>query len=569
MKNAAMQSNKQYTAYISDRIHQFLSEIENTFFQIYTESTDTKYVLPALPEVIEMGYSTDSIDYFIQKDAMRNYFSFIHSQREEIVKVAIFDKQNKPFDFWARDLIYSQIKIDPSMPSFDDVFSSEDNRSRFFTYYEPVLRSYVMVFGRNIYDIFKRRKTGVVLFYIDLNYLQKIYGEYRQSNDYIIIVNDEKEAIYHTNRAKINDAIDDSLIHAINTAYTTFYDIIGTYNHQLVSSLPLQIGDLRLLSVDPLDELNYSNRYAVIVTVITISALFFVSLLLSAYFSHTISKPIKNLCHVMRSMEFDMKTTMPEDKRTDEVSTLNRAYNYMIERIQDMIQIQYKLEIKNKEAQLMALQSQINPHFLYNALQTIGGKAILNNSYEINSMCRALSDVFRYNIKAANNETTLSEELMHIENYLYIQKIRFQNIIEHHIEMDHSLGGCFILPLLMQPIVENSIVHCVEKSTMAKLIIVIQITREINKVIITIEDSGPGIDKAILAKIQHKLKSEQWHSSSDTDATQGIGIQNVHHRLNLFYGREYGLELSSPTTGGTLVRLSIPYRIKEQTKCIG
>ena len=226
-----------------------------------------------------------------------------------------------------------------------------------------------------------------------------------------------------------------------------------------------------------------------------------------------------------------------------------------------------EVEIKNdelfdKEAQLAALQSQINPHFLYNTLESIRGQALVDDNIEIAKMMEVLSSFFRYSISRSGKLVTLREELANIQNYMMIQRYRFSNRFSLDIfidEEDEKALDYFIPKLIIQPMVENAIFHGLEEHMDGGKVIIEVIVTE-NNLILTVSDNGKGIKPEILAELNRKIQSSNQSSESNENKQRntGIGLPNIHKRIQLLWGKEYGVSVFSTLNQGTDVEITIP-----------
>ncbi len=224
-------------------------------------------------------------------------------------------------------------------------------------------------------------------------------------------------------------------------------------------------------------------------------------------------------------------------------------------------------ELMAEKMRFAQLQNQINPHFLYNTLENIRAKAIIDDNLVIADMTEALSRYFRYNISKGEDIVPLSAELENIQLYMKMQKYRFADrftfdIVNH--DEDNLISQCMIPKMTLQPIVENAIFHGIEKK-LDKGHIAIHIEAGEKHVILYVEDDGVGMDRETLLKLQEKLSSApqeaQWVEKKQGD---GVAMQNVNNRLKLLYGEEFGLTVSSTPGIGTEVRLVIPLIIREE-----
>lgn len=243
-----------------------------------------------------------------------------------------------------------------------------------------------------------------------------------------------------------------------------------------------------------------------------------------------------------------------DENRGDEVGQLGKSFNKMLFKIKELINTVYEVRLKEREAELNALQSQINPHFLYNTLESISITALLNNDMDAVNMIGILVKFFRYNISKGKEIVEISKEIEHINNYLEIQKYRFKDKFQIFINIDKEIYNYKIIKLALQPLVENSIYHGLERKKGTGSIKIIGI-KENNKVKISIIDDGIGIDPDTLDKLNRTLNKSK---SANVDSSRSIGLQNVHERIQLYFGDEYGLKISSKSGEGTEITLTIP-----------
>ncbi|MCH1981716.1 sensor histidine kinase [Ruminococcus sp. OA3] len=239
--------------------------------------------------------------------------------------------------------------------------------------------------------------------------------------------------------------------------------------------------------------------------------------------------------------------------------------------ITELINREQKAQILSTEATIHALQSQINPHFLYNTLETIRSKAILQGNEEIAKMNEALATLFRYNISRPGEMATLADEMENVESYLVIQQYRFRDKFKVVKLLDETDGYLmsYMMPILtIQPIVENAIHHGLENKVGQGEIMIRVFTTQ-DRLIIIISDDGVGIPEDQLRDMREKLDAT--NGMPDMAVKQkkphkaGIALQNVHQRIKFYYGEEYGLEITSTEGCGTTAEIHLPkiYDFKE------
>ena len=275
----------------------------------------------------------------------------------------------------------------------------------------------------------------------------------------------------------------------------------------------------------------------------------------SAVFSQAIGKPIVSLAGTMRSATFEDKVDMPE-QRHDEIGLLLQSFNYMQRQNQELVKKEYTSQLATRSAQLYALQSQINPHFLYNTLQLIGAMALRKRSPEIYAVTTDLGDILRYSLNFSDETVALREELRYFGSYLSMQKLRFGDKLRVSIDVPEALSGALVPKLILQPILENSFSHgFTEKGRGWD--VAISVGRSGEKLIIAVADNGAGIPAAKLAELRERLARPV---ESSLRAGEHIGLSNVNLRIRLRDGgAPYGLSISSEPGRGTTVELIMKY----------
>ncbi len=237
----------------------------------------------------------------------------------------------------------------------------------------------------------------------------------------------------------------------------------------------------------------------------------------------------------------------------------------MQKRIKYLSESEYLAEILRREAELNALQSQINPHFLYNTLEAIRGYALQKEVVEISDMTEALSSLFRYSIKKQGKYVSIAEELENVKCYLTIQQYRFPGKITYHEFVDNGqidLMQYYIPNLTIQPFIENSLHHGIE-AKVGKGNVWLKIYATDKRIIISVKDDGIGIKEERLKEINQKLYEAQEGSLKDSPNNIGIAMTNINRRLKMQYGEKYGVSIVSSYGIGTEVEVSLPLKQRE------
>lgn len=263
------------------------------------------------------------------------------------------------------------------------------------------------------------------------------------------------------------------------------------------------------------------------------------------------TKRIKSLISQMKIIErgdFDINI-LPSSQ--DEIGQLTKSFNSMATKTSLLLDEQYLLGKKNKTLELFALQEQIKPHFLYNTLDMINWMAIQSNVPEIAKLAKTLASFYKLSLSNGSDIVTIGNEINHVQAYVAIQNMRFENSIELRIDVPETMLNNAILKITLQPLVENSIMHGIREKENERGIITI--TGKMSEIVtLTIEDDGVGMSEDEIAKM---------FSVNTTQNSSGYGVKNINERIKLNFGNQYGLEFESVKGRGTKVIIKIPISI--------
>lgn len=305
-----------------------------------------------------------------------------------------------------------------------------------------------------------------------------------------------------------------------------------------------------LVQILPNTAINSTVKY-----VNTISVLFVVVFLLFGVFFIAIQNrcvvlPIVSLSREMERVKdgvFEPDIDIPS---TNEIGRLTYYFLDMTDRLKNLFETVYKTRLQKREAELRALQEQINPHFLYNSLSSIYWLAYQNKDFEVGRQAEALSNHFRHVLNNGAELTTVSKELYHLENYMLLQRSKVGDRISLHIDADQKLMDCRTVKLILQPLVENAICHGLE-SKAGEGRIDVRVTSEDGKIVFTVTDDGVGADQAEIRALLAEAQTEK-----------AFALRNIDQRIKLWYGQDYGLEFFSEPGRGTTVSVTIPIENK-------
>ena len=340
-----------------------------------------------------------------------------------------------------------------------------------------------------------------------------------------------------------NETIDESPISKdsddINYIFT--YSNIPTTDWTLVNAIPKsQVYNISLLYI--------------IFFIINILFCLVLFIILYVLFIKRIFRPLESLILNMdNNIENNLNHTF-DYFSNDEMGILAKSYNSMKSRINNLINTNYKNQIEQKDLELTQLQHQINPHFIYNTLESIHMMAEINSDLETSIMAEYFGSIIRYSMNRKVNTVLLKDELDIIHNYIYLQKVRFDQLFTIENLINDNVLNCVIEKMIIQPLIENSIYHGLsECSSNGKIII--QGERLNNNLVLIVSDNGKGIDDT-------KLKDLNDYINDKNNLFKGIALRNINRRLKLNYGDEYGLEIFSVYGNGTSMTITLPYILK-------
>lgn len=228
--------------------------------------------------------------------------------------------------------------------------------------------------------------------------------------------------------------------------------------------------------------------------------------------------------------------------------------------------LENQMEVDRKTAEISSLQSQINPHFLYNTLEVIRSEAIMNSDPEAAEMAEALANYFRYNISRKQDMVTVGEELDNVANYINIQKRRFGERVSYIEKFDsdeNEIRMAVIPKLTLQPLVENAIFHGIEKKAGNGTVTMYIVTTP-QRLIVRVIDDGPGMDAKTLEEVENKIKGIPASDNKENNSKHGgVALANINQRIKMIFGQEYGLSISASYGVGTEAEIVMPYKVKE------
>lgn len=419
-------------------------------------------------------------------------------------------------------------------------------------------RPWVITLSRGIRDRSgSGEKEGV--FFIDLNYSaiselcdQSTVG----TKGYAFILDAKGNIVYHPQQQQLyNELQTENISLIMDTDEDTV--LTGTGNDgKLYSISRSEKTGWTVVDCTNVKELLSKSRQAQSVYVLTAIILVIVALLFSRFMARSITLPIQKLRDSMKKVQegdFSVSDVVVDSK--NEIGSLTKSFDVMTHRIHELMEQNVHEQEEKRKSELKALQSQINPHFLYNTLDSIIWMSEGKKNEEVVLMTASLARLLRQSISNEDEVVPIANEVEYARGYLTIQKMRYKDKLEFQIEVDSSILYIPLIKLVLQPIIENAIYHGLKYKESKGLLIVKGFMKDGNAVLQVIDD-GVGMDEETLAHIYDKHKVN-YHSN-------GVGVYNVQKRLKLYYGEDYGITYTSELGKGTTATITIPGRQEGQ-----
>lgn len=502
-------------------------------------------------------YSIDSSDSF---QRTLEFLSNIITSRSDIDSILIFDNDklsvfksthldlNTNYDYknqlWYKNILESGVTPKISGPHKQEYLHTPEIN--------------VFSVNRTIQRYDGLKKTGVIHISVNLSELKKFCeSEILYKNGFIFIVNDNGEIIYQPDNNLTNSKeytslekdVTNILPKLINNKINIFTDTIYDEKYQIVSKY-MSNANWYIVAATPYKSITEDAEHIknIILSMGLLSLI--LALVITYILSTAITKPILNLRKCMVEATQGNLTIRSNIKSKDEIGILSSSFNGMLSQIEKLMQQVISDQEQKRKLELKTLQAQINPHFLYNTLDSIIWMAESKND-NIVPMTESLSKLFRISLSKGNDIIPLSSEIEHVRNYLFIQSMRYTDKFDYSVSVKPEVLRYKTIKLILQPIVENSIYHGI-KNKRGKGNISIHCCINDTKLLITITDDGIGMDSETCTKILSPSYKTDGRLSS------GIGVHNVNERIKLYFGNQYGLRYESTISVGTTVYIDLP-----------
>jgi two-component system, sensor histidine kinase YesM len=416
--------------------------------------------------------------------------------------------------------------------------------------------SWVITLRRDVLDTSTNVHRGILLVDLDYSVIEELCSNIQLGKSgYVFIINPTGEIVYHPRQQLLYSGLKYELIDRIKNMPNGQMTEIVDGREVLYTTKTSRYTGWTVVGVSFVDELFYNRSEIEYYFAMIAVACFLISVVISFFISVKISRPIEVLRRSVQAIEggnFDIDIKV---NSTDEVNGLAQDFNIANRKIKELIEQNALTYEQKRKHELKALQAQINPHFLYNTLDSIIWMIECGESKDAITMISTLAKFFRLGISKGGDIITVQDEIDHLNCYLTIQKMRYKDSLDFLVDVDPEILSCQTLKLLIQPLVENAIYHGLKTQDRIGMLKVIGF-KEGNDLIFKVIDNGKGMTSKELSDI--------FNAKSNSKGSGGVGVKNVRDRIQLYFGAAYGVSFESIKGEGTIATIRLPAVIESE-----
>lgn len=545
----------------------FSGMIENktsSYYALSLQDTDSKlkYALNEVNTVTDLAITQNSIQQLLKSPP-----PFITSElQQEINSYVMIHPKITSFSLYTNQGLLYRSGASPTDMTFEQLKSAPWHERMQELNGRPLwigpgenafhgLEGPAVLHARVIKDYHSLENIGVLVVYVKPDILEQVFWEASTLNEgNIILVNQSGSIVYSKSGEHVGENVDFTFLNPESGQTAKEFFIEDYYGvRSFMTHLPSFNPYWNLVAITDLDKLQADsgairNVVLAMVMFLLLTAFVFENFFVSRLVQ-TIIKTVKGLKDVERGTFREIRM---QHESKDETGMLVTGFNRMSRQIRELITQVETEQKRKKEAEMQALVAQINPHFIYNSLESINSLAVIHGNQDISRMVISLGKLLRISISESQELIPLSMEIEHVKHYMNIQKYRFGDKFDFDIELPNRLKSVLTQKLIIQPIVENALYHGIE-SMEGNGFIKVRVTDHLDDILIDIEDNGPGFGPGALSGL--------W-SDSDRQPKKykdnGVGLKNVHERLRLHLGSPYGIVICSWPGHGTIIRIRVP-----------
>lgn len=557
LKDKSVQYSQDILKIIDLRVNDYIADLNSITRDILEDTTVSNYIQKDKDE-------TDLVKVYHDKEEVRNVLKDKIRSKGGMQSISIFvgDLHCYADDSTQSESIEDIVPFN-SVPYHQMLKMAYKSEGAPIWYLENSGDEPHIFYARSIIDRNTYENSGILIVMVNTSWFKTVFsGLVNDDMKKTAIISKDKQVVLSQAGAE-DYQLSDELFEEMS------YDhgwIADNEQNTLISYVTVSKTGWKIVSYIPLSVLfrDVEDLKHKIILALVCAVLFL--LLVSFYISFDFVASINKIVDGMTKLKEGQENVSVELKRKDELGFMGDTFNKMVKEITTLQKWVLREQLTRKDSQIKALQSQINPHFLFNTLETINWMAQLNHAPEISETVTALASLMEASMARTGKYITLGEEFRYIDNYILILKKRFGDRLELIKEIDERVLGVKVPRLLIQPLVENAANHGVANMR-SKGIVRLTAVKSGDFVNITVEDNGVGIDPDELEMINERLamNDDDYFKEEENNRRHGIGLENVNRRIKLFYGQQYGLKIESKEGCYTRVYVDIPLEANDKT----
>ena len=532
---------------VNDTIFQSINYLDymlsDVFQQLVAVSND-----PRVLNLVGTKESDIKPEYYVEIDKS---LQLVYSRYNVIIESVLIDLNQGEFL-----LYHSDYTSNPSVP-YDHYFNQYKGNKEGF-YWRNIHQDQIFKTNDQVMSVFRvieNSDKGIVLFNLRDDFFEQVLNKSLiGKNGYLTLISPDGK--YESKDVKEEYKLDQKTLHSLQrmkkeSGQFSYESAAG--EEMIVIYDTIQANKWKLAAIVPeneiLNKVNYIKHVTVFFIIMMIVSAIFITNIVGKY----ISKPFEKMAEQMRTMNNQSLDFYDETSGPEEMKILHNGFKELFFRIQILMD-QIRLDQEEKrQLEFAIMHAQINPHFLYNTLYSIKGLCDMGLNKDASQMVSALSSFFRIGISKGKEIISIKDEIEHIEHYLFIQEMRYGDDFTYEINIEQEILSYNIIKLSLQPLIENAIYHGVKQKRGLGKISIRGFEKE-GSIHLEVADNGNGIEQDKLIEIKRELGE----SFQEKRGFIGIGLKSVNERINIHFGKEYGLVISSKPGQGTVVSIMIP-----------
>lgn len=535
---------------MQNELYAFVKNIENNLIEIYTESSFIKELRQEKDiDILRAEFYRKAYDIAVSKfESADSVVSlYLYTTDHEIISTyrrAVTPRHNYQTDIYAD-------KEQENAGTVMDYVESDETAMLISSYFNPHRGKNIIRFVLKLYgNSNPRDKIGYIVCDVDSKAFVSIMEKYRTDNTMYIWLQPERDRPV-VSLGETTDKEKDYYAEISRQIASGGEAVIAENSRQELFKIKQDKYNLTAYSLMPQSVLRQNQKNLTVNLILIASLMILLASALTAAVSKSVTRPLESLMDTIQRIKDGDRKLRSALKSKDEIGRLGTSFNEMLDQTEELRERENQANRLLAQAEYKALQAQINPHFLYNTLDTMSSIAEVKNCREVSLLSQSLSNIFRYSLNMKEHLSTVAKEIMHLKNYSYVMSVRMQDHVNYIYEIDERTLQDKIPRISLQPIVENALNHGLRNKRGDKEI-KIKTEAEEGLLKICIADNGVGMEAD---ELNERLRR---NDLSYIEEGNSIGLYNINARLKMLYGESYGLSVESRLGEGTSIRMTLP-----------